>query len=353
MKKLFILVVLLIFTAIPGYADDDIKYPNEEEYIPEAVHNILTENGINSSEEIEYSIFFKIIPGYIKDSLKQFSTHFYQLIVIITVLSVFKRIYDNSNTSVINSFVMCAISIDIVYELSLVMTDALKRSNDILKAWLPSFSSVTLLGGGTASSATAVTSFSTIITLIEIFLNNGFTSVVIVCGVLSVFEQSSKLLSELSIVKHLKKGIITVIGFSTTLLLSALTFQNVLASRSDCIALRTVKFASANFIPIIGNAVGEAIRTVSSGVSYLKSSLGVSAVLSLFFVFAPCIVSVILCKLLLRFIALFSTACGCNRESSVLDVINDISDIMLSIIICVLILSILLVVIFVFITFGV
>lgn len=356
MKKILLMFLLLVFTAVPLYADDNAIYPNTDAYIPDTAYDLFVENGINTTEHINFSNVLKSISGYIKESVSIFLPCFYQLIGAIIVTSLFKRIFDNNNilmiTKPVTTMSVGAFCIDLIYKLSIKLSASLERSGEILKGWLPSFSAVTLLGGGTSSSAASATSFSAVIGLIEFLLNNALSGLVIICGVLSVFEHSSKLLSTFGIVKHLKKAILTVIAFSTTMLLSALTFQNVLASRADGIALRTVKFASASFIPIIGSAVGEALRTVSGGVSYLKSSLGLSAAVSIFFVFAPGMISIIICKIFLRLIAVFACACGCGSEAKVLDGINDIADIMLSIIICVSILSILLIIIFVFVAFG-
>ena len=143
------------------------------------------------------------------------------------------------------------------------------------------------------------------------------------------------------------------ISFITTLLITVLSFQNILSSRADSVGIRTVKFASSSFIPIIGAAVVEAIKTLSANIGYLKGTLGLSVILSFIVIYAPTLVHVLIVKLFLSICSLVSGACECQDEGALIDGVVDVVDIMLSIIICSMILSLLLVIFFVFITFGV
>ncbi len=77
----------------------------------------------------------------------------------------------------------------------------------------------------------------------------------------------------------LKKLYVTVSVFIMSILTVILAFQKSLAGSADSLALRGVKFAAANTVPVIGGLVSEAMRNVTSSLSLLKGQSGTVAVI--------------------------------------------------------------------------
>ncbi len=72
-----------------------------------------------------------------------------------------------------------------------------------------------------------------------------------------------------------------------TVLAAMLTFQNALAQASDGVMMRGVRFAAGNFIPVVGNLVGESAKTLAAGVTMVRSECGVLCLFLLLSVLLP------------------------------------------------------------------
>lgn len=92
------------------------------------------------------------------------------------------------------------------------------------------------------------------------------------CATLASFVSPSVNLR--AIANFMRNIYVSVSVFFMTVLTVIMSFQSTLAGANDSIALRSVKFAASNTIPIIGGLVSESMRTLSSGISLMKSYSG-------------------------------------------------------------------------------
>ena len=362
MKKALIISITVIFLSMPVYAESITVFEEQgknnylpEGYISEKIIEILENNGYDASPQIEVSQLLKTVINCIREAVISYAPLFTELLGIIFIISIFSKIIDNyTNIKIIHWVNVLSLSCVIFNVFSLGTSNVvavLKSSSELLTAILPSFVSVTLLGGGTFSSASIAASFSAVLALLEILLSDTVSVMVIGMGVFLVFEHISPVLSDMNITKSLKKYATILLSLVTTLMLTTLSFQNILSSRSDSLSARTVKFAAANFIPIIGNAVGEALRTMSSGVGYLKSTVGISSAIAIFVTVAPTLLQLIVIKLFMSFVSFLASACSCVHEREYITGCVNIIDFLLAIIICSIILSFFIVVAFISLTF--
>ena len=80
MKKLFLLLLILLFFSLPAYAQGEIFFSGEDvserydvsAYIPEEVKRILMNNGIAVEDEIKDVDFISFVTVYIKSSLTKY-----------------------------------------------------------------------------------------------------------------------------------------------------------------------------------------------------------------------------------------------------------------------------------------
>jgi stage III sporulation protein AE len=82
----------------------------------------------------------------------------------------------------------------------------------------------------------------------------------------------------------LKKTVKTLCVLLFTLLSAVLAIGNVLAAAGDSMAMRSVRFAAGNFIPVVGSLVGEASKTVAASLKLVKSECGILCLLVILFV---------------------------------------------------------------------
>lgn len=122
-----------------------------------------------------------------------------------------------------------------------------------------------------------------------------------------------------------KKHYATLLAFLMMLLLAMLATQSALASSADTLAMRGVRFATGNLIPIVGGSVSELLRTVSAGIKYLRTTLGISAILLLLFLLLPTLIQLFLYRSVWQISAAFAELLGCDREKILLDEIASLN----------------------------
>ena len=365
MKKLFLLLLILLFFSLPAYAQGEIFFSGEDvserydvsAYIPEEVKRILMNNGIAVEDEIKDVDFISFVTVYIKSSLTKYGRLLFGALSAIVLFAVFGNINDNINSKMIFGFIFSlVISIYLVSVIGTALegcNELISSVKELLNVLLPSFTAVTLLGGGVLTAAIEASSFAAVIAFLEFLVTGVLTALVAIMTIFSLFERFSAPLKDMALSRSVKKYSMIVLTFITTVMLTVLSFQHIISARADSIATRSVKFASSSFIPLIGNAVGEAMRTVSQGASYLKSSVGYSSSIALFLWIFPYICDLIALKLLLSFLSFASGSIGNSYASDTIDTTISSVDFLLAIIICVFILSFLLVYLFSSVSFGI
>ena len=99
-----------------------------------------------------------------------------------------------------------------------------------------------------------------------------------------------------SVAKGIKGVFMWLLGISTTVILAAVSMQSMIAGAADSAYLRAAKYAASGMIPVVGSTVSGALATLSGGLSYVKSAVGISAV----FIIISISLSPLICLLLHR-----------------------------------------------------
>ena len=103
-----------------------------------------------------------------------------------------------------------------------------------------------------------------------------------------------------------------------TLLVMLLSVQTTLSAAADGTAARAAKMVASSVIPIVGGSVSETLRTVASGVQYIKSVVGVGAIALIIILLLPTLVSLVLTRLAFIISGCVADMLGCESESRLL-----------------------------------
>lgn len=87
-----------------------------------------------------------------------------------------------------------------------------------------------------------------------------------------------------SILRFFKKSLKTLSILFFTLVSAALTLNNALAYARDSLAMRSVRFAAGNFIPVIGSLIGESAKTLAAAFSLIKTQCGILCLVVIFYI---------------------------------------------------------------------
>lgn len=187
-----------------------------------------------------------------------------------------------------------------------------------ITALLPVFSSLYVAGGSVAGAAYASSGAYMLTALIE----EVFAELLLpVCRlILAIAVTSSMSPLELSgIVKVLKDLFATALTFLMMLNSAVYTLGNHIAAAKDGVAMRTVRFAAGSFIPVVGGAVGEAMRTVAGSLSVIRAGVGWVCCAAVIIILLPPIVSVLLYRTAIEFAGAAARLCSLSNEAKLLD----------------------------------
>lgn len=97
-----------------------------------------------------------------------------------------------------------------------------------------------------------------------------------VLGIVSQLSERFQVSRMTSLFKQISVGLLSLF---LTVFIGVLTIQGVAGSVADGIALRTVKFATGNFIPVVGKMLSDAVEAVAGTSLLLKNAVGLVGVL--------------------------------------------------------------------------
>ncbi len=205
------------------------------------------------------------------------------------------------------------------YENILAVTDYFSTLNGLTAALLPLTGALYAMGGNVSAAVASSAGLSVFMTVLEELVGK---TIVPFCGLCLAFATVGALEPSLrtgTLLSTVKKNYSTALTFLMMLLLAMLTMQNTLGARADTLAMRSAKFALGNMIPVVGGSVSELFRSVSAGVSYLRGTLGICAVLLLLLTLFPTLIKLFLIRLTWQICASFADLLGCDSEKKLLE----------------------------------
>jgi stage III sporulation protein AE len=122
------------------------------------------------------------------------------------------------------------------------------------------------------------------------------------------------------------------LGLSMTVLLSSLAAQTALTAVADGVSARAGRLVSSTVIPIVGGNLGEALRTVASSVTYLKSIFGVGGIVMIALLTLPMAISVLLTRFVFGVCSALADIIGCGEEAKLLSAFSEAYGCMLAVV---------------------
>ncbi len=106
-------------------------------------------------------------------------------------------------------------------------------------------------------------------------------------SIVSAVSPSINLSGLCGVISKLVKWTLT---FCMTVFTGLLTVQGIVSASLDGAGSKTAKFVLSSFVPVVGNALGEAVGTISGCVKLLKSGVSAFGLLAGFLIFLPVII---------------------------------------------------------------
>ncbi len=235
--------------------------------------------------------------------------------------------------SFISVLVLSGVTYSVLYNLFIFVIAALENLNVAISALAPTMGALYAFGGCSATGAASAASLSLFLSVLSVVCTKivlPLTRVSFALSLSGALPNSINLSSVTNLIKNCGTILLTFI-FSMLAFVSVI--QTSVASAGDTFVTRSVKFASGTFVPIIGNMLGEASRTVISSVSLIKGTVGAAGTVIILSAVLPAVVVVALYKLALLVCGIIAKALGCNSESTLLYDLCGILNLLLALVI--------------------
>ncbi len=346
-KILLAVIISLVIAgcALPIYAEEftfseeDAFAEDIEGYIPEYVEEVLQKNELDIEDISPNDVLGQCLKEFVSD-ISDNNKYLLIIMVVIMLNSLTKRLIITNRAFTIEFVsklsIICVV-IDYTSEIMRVVTDCVSELDKLLNSLLPSFVAVHLLGGANYSAVASSASVTMLSGVIGKMFGDKLTDVARIVLCIFVFERFSPQLRKVGLSKTLKKSLVSVVVFVFSMMISLVGLNGSLATAKDSAALKTMRFAASNIVPIIGSSVSEAMKTVSAGVTYLKVYMCVSSAYALLILTLPTLLKLFCFRFIMRLSAITSGLLSDGDDLDVFDGISGISDIFIAVIIGIMI----------------
>ncbi len=254
------------------------------------------------------------------------------VIGVLLISSVFSALRSSvKSESVAKAFSLCASLVTVALLLSkgfssiLAVVRYFEALNTLTGLSIPLLGALYAMGGNVTTAAASSGGLAIYMTVLEEIVGQSIVPFCGVCLALSVVGTPEFGVRIGSLLSSFKKQYATLLGFLMMLLIAMLSTQTVLSARADTLAMRSVKFAAGNLIPVVGGSVSELIRTVSAGVGYLRGTLGVCGTVLILLLLLPPLAELLLYRLVWQISASLADLLGCDTEKRLLDEIASLN----------------------------
>ena len=136
------------------------------------------------------------------------------------------------------------------------------------------------------------------------------------------------------LLRFLTKAVKWILGFSMTFFSSLLAMRSFVSAGSDTLAGRAAKFVVSSFVPVVGSALSEAMRTVTGCVELLRGGVGAFGLLAILILFLPSLLSVLLWMLALHACSAFAQLFAISELQSLFDACVQVLETLLAVLLC-------------------
>lgn len=309
---LFVLVFSLDVLATNG--DIPEGYGDLEDALPEDVRNMLPADffsqeidkasdavGKTASPAFWLRSLWNFLCGGIESTLGTFAI----LVAMLALGAILSSFSEGSVSKSLKGVIALASSICFSATIVGIQLPVLKAAADYfervcaaMNSLIPVMVALYLSGGNAGGAALADSSLLLQINLIEIGATFIVMPAVSACMALTLADslKSGESFGFAGMVGFIKRSIAFVLGLCSTLLMASLSAQNILSAAADGMSVRAVKFVAGNMIPVVGNTVGETLRTLAASVRVLRGTVGIAGICVIALLMLPFIAKMLLMR---------------------------------------------------------
>ncbi|MBB6444880.1 stage III sporulation protein AE [Bacillus benzoevorans] len=251
-------------------------------------------------------------------------------LIMLTVLSMFLQSLQNAFESgtisksayAVVFMVLIIIALNSFHVAISYAMDAISTMTSFIMALIPLLLALIAASGGLISAAFFHPVILFLINISGHFIQYIVLPLLFLSAILSIVSVLSEQYKVTQLANLLRNGSIALLGMFFTIFLGVISVQGASAAVSDGIAIKTAKFITGNFIPVIGRMFTDATDTVLSASLLLKNSVGIIGVAILLLIVAFPAVKLLIISLIYQFTAAILQPLGGGPIIKCLDIIG-------------------------------
>lgn len=257
-----------------------------------------------------------------------------KLLGTIILLTIFASILENFQSSFANSsvskvansitfLVLIILAVNSFYTVSQYAKQAIQGMLDFMLAIVPILLALLSSMGNVTSAAlfhpliVFMVNMSTLLIYYIVFPLIFFSTIL---DLVSMLSERYKVTRLATLMKQVGVGLLSIF---LTVFLGVLSVQGAITSVSDGLVLRTAKYVTGNFVPVVGRMFSDAAETVIGASLLLKNGIGVAGVIILLLIAAFPAIKIIVVALIYKFSSAVLQPLGNNTISSTLNTIGN------------------------------
>lgn len=349
MKRIFIIFLLILLLPINAFAEESIS-PDDVAGMEEAKNIINGEdNKIFFEDEITTETVSKLsfgkilsnIANYAKSKINEPARLFASLVGISVLCAVLNAISDTAGSEISKTYkiigLLCAatVLISTVGRAINEVSETITLCGNFINAYVPVFSSVLAVGGNIATAGVYNVS---LLAAANIFTQIGSNFCIPLMGcylALSVVSGINEDLHLDGLASTAKTIAVWALGLFSTVFVGLLSIQGIVAKSADSVALKTSKFALSSFVPIVGNALSEALSSVEGSIGVIKAGVGSFGIIAGVATILPTLITAVLAKAAVEAARVVSEILGVGYIASLYKSVGAVLTVLIAILLCV------------------
>ena len=290
MKRAAAIIAVMMLFSVACAAGDAEYMENVGSAVPNEVSEIIggVPEGGFSSGDIGIGLFLKMIGGAIKgaapDAAKSFAV-LIGLMIISSVIGAFRGTVASKALGEALEFIsvlcVCGAAFSMTSAVFRVAEEFISGMSVFLQTLIPTLTILSAAGGNITFATASSVTVSAAMTMLDAVCSSVVLPLLKICFCISVSSAMCGSVDLSGVGAAIKKVITTVLALSGIVLSAVMIFQRIITRSADSAALRGIKFAVGSLIPFVGNAIGEAITTISGSVGVLRATVGISGAIVL------------------------------------------------------------------------
>lgn len=292
--------------------------------LPDRLENDISENG----ESAVASLGAEYIASLAASALKAaFAYSVKPLAAVIGVLLISALLNSAGAAAAGGEAVALSSAVSVTVTLFGAITPLFKLTSDtlsgiglIMKGILPVMTGIYAMSGNITAASVNSTWLMLLLTFLETLTESLLMPLLCTCTGFIAVTTLSRFTGapDMSGVSgELKKALTFLLAAAGTVFTTVMAHQTALAKSADSVALRSLKFASGNMIPVIGGALGEAADGYLAGVSLIRSASGTLAAAAVISYVLPALLKLAVLRAGLSAVAAGAEIMGRGKEAAV------------------------------------